>query len=122
MTQWLTAALLAVVAGGPALALSCMPADPARTFQRAEADAAVYSVLLGTLDFAPLDRPRGAFAPGADDQARSARFSGQALGNSGFAPASTARSASPSPARVTGAAPSIPAPAFWPLPGTGPGA
>ena len=88
MTRWLPAALLAIVAGGPALALSCMPADPARTFQRAEADEAVFSVLLGTLDFAPLDRPRGAFAPNADEQTRSARFSGQALARGGFAPTS----------------------------------
>jgi hypothetical protein len=88
MRRRLPAALLAVVAGGPALALSCMPADPARTFQRADADAARYSVLLGTFDFAPLDRPRGAFAPNADEQTRRARFSGQALGNGGFAPTS----------------------------------
>ena len=88
MTRWLPAALLAIVAGGPALALSCMPADPARTFQRAEADTAVYSVLLGTLDFAPRDRPRGAFAPKAYEGTRSARFSGRALARGGFAPTS----------------------------------
>lgn len=86
MRPLLSAALLAVVAGSPVLALTCMPADPAHTFLRADADAARYSALLGTLDFAPLDRPRAAFAPNAQEVTRSARFSGQALGADGFAP------------------------------------
>ena len=75
----------ALLAAGPAHALSCMAPDPADTFQRANAATEVYVVLRGRFDFDESLMPQlvGDEAP-EDPAAVPARFAGRALGPEGF--------------------------------------
>ena len=74
--------LVALVAAGPALALSCLPPDPATTFRRAEAAEERYVVVRGALAL-----PGGALSPdghsGAGDATAAGRIDGRALGADG---------------------------------------
>ncbi|MHA6324581.1 hypothetical protein [Roseivivax sp. CAU 1753] len=72
---------------GPALALSCMPADIAADYQRAEADEAAWIVVAGKITFDESKLPEGE----ADQQTGTlpevdipARIAGGSLGPEGF--------------------------------------
>jgi hypothetical protein len=85
------AILAAALLPGPALALSCEPADPLSAFGSAEAAPDRYVVLLGRLDFDPALMPEGGYVEGATGTAPApapvpARFRGEGLAARGFAP------------------------------------
>lgn len=82
MNRFIVASLIALVAAGPAQALSCMRPDAARAFQEYAAADETYSVLMGTFDFtAP---PPQEFSNDAVGQSVTARFTGQGLAADGF--------------------------------------
>ncbi|QYX56266.1 hypothetical protein K1T73_14570 [Roseovarius sp. SCSIO 43702] len=82
-----TLCLLALLAPGPALALSCMPHDVAQVFQRADEAEAVYIVVHGRLTF---DESRLPEVDMSNQQATPphtripARITGKSLGKDGF--------------------------------------
>lgn len=83
----ITAAALSLALAGPAAALSCMPHDLARTYQRIDAAAESYVAIHGTLEFDTALLPE---VDMANQQATPpstripARLSGEALGRIGF--------------------------------------
>jgi hypothetical protein len=86
MTRFGLAALLLVVAG-QASALSCIPPDVARDYQRVDAADAQYFPVAGTLSFDPSSLPTGDFDnQGATPQETDiqANFTGNALSAEGF--------------------------------------
>lgn len=82
------AALLVLLAGSEAAALTCLPPDPLQSFGRAEQAEEAYVVLLGRLDFDPARLTAGEPpSPGATETRREpvpARFEGMGLGPDGF--------------------------------------
>ena len=83
--RWL--ALLAALAGSPALSLSCAPADPASDYLRAEESADVWIVVEGRLDFDAKALPKRDLADttGPGDTDIKARLTGMSLSEAGFA-------------------------------------
>ena len=78
---------LAVTLPAPALALSCMPHDPARTFQRIDAAPETYIALHGTLTFdesllPEVDMSNQQATP--PETRIPARIAGKALGKDGY--------------------------------------
>ncbi|MZR15321.1 hypothetical protein GQE99_20065 [Maritimibacter sp. DP07] len=80
MTLALVAAL---VAPGPAAALSCIRTTPTDAFQRADESPDRYVVVHGRLDFDQSRAPEG-YDEDASDVTLPARLSGQALNRDGF--------------------------------------
>ncbi|MEX1234107.1 MAG: hypothetical protein WEB56_03870 [Roseovarius sp.] len=87
MIRTATAMLLGLAVAGPATALSCLPHDLARTFERVNSAPETYFALHGTLEFDASLLPE---VDMADQQAAPpetripARISGEALGRIGF--------------------------------------
>lgn len=81
------ALLLAFVAASPVDALSCMPADIARSYQNAAASEKRYVVLLGTFDFNARNLPKTDWHNQQDTPENtliSVQFSGKSLSADGF--------------------------------------
>ncbi|MFD0858834.1 hypothetical protein [Roseovarius aquimarinus] len=87
LSPMIAAALAAAMASGPAAALSCLPHDLARTFERVNSAAETYVAFNGTLEFDESLLPE---VDMADQQATPketripARISGEALSRVGF--------------------------------------
>ena len=83
----LALALALGLMAGPALALSCLPPDVARTYQQADEAEAAYVVVLGRLSFDESKLPVVDMARQQDTPPVTlipARISGKALSRSGF--------------------------------------
>lgn len=82
----LTIAAALICAAGTANALSCIPPDPAASFQRAAESEDSYAVLLGTFRFDPITLPgmEETNDPTYQPPSAMARFSGQGLAANGF--------------------------------------
>ena len=81
----LTAALVGALSSGPALALSCLPADVRQSYTQVAEASETYVVLLGEFDFKDLKLPeRDLSDPDPEEISFPARFTGQALGDDGF--------------------------------------
>ena len=80
------AGLMLALSGGPALALSCMPADVAREFRQAESDEDAWLIVLGRMTFDESRLPREDLSQQQPPQTDiPARISGRSLGPDGFA-------------------------------------
>ncbi|WP_010139095.1 hypothetical protein [Oceanicola sp. S124] len=81
----LVTGIVATLAGGPALALSCLPADVRQSYTQVAEARETYVVLHGTFDFDVLDLPeRDLSDPNPEEISFPARFTGEALGKGGF--------------------------------------
>lgn len=86
--QTLSAALIGAALAGPAMGLSCLPPDAARTFRQLDAAEETYIVVHGTLTFDAARLPEATFSNQAEPPPSTpipAHLSGMALSREGFA-------------------------------------